>query len=196
MNNGERWIKEYLMRFLSNELKNKGLNCLLIDPGDEEEKEALLSMGHNALQIENVSELSNFEDNSFDLILYGKFTRDIQSSERTQYASLFHSKMKPKGSLILTLGNAKCPIDFSKNSTFLHSLSNDKTLSKEQIEGLFHEFSIQYLPIDGHFSWSSVSLPFKIIGNIFNLYWKYLIRPENRLYHSFMNPQYNLLLRK
>ena len=211
---GARWVERYLLPLIYQRFsyaKSSPLICLQIEPDDEDEAMRLRQEGHECNILLSRSERLGerkwhemplvcdpsqipSESERYDLVLTGRFGRIAATRKRQISVARELARIcKKSGAFLTTIGNRRCPIDFTGNANRLHGLHCKFVLTFEEMAQIFIQESgfseICPLNISNHFAMNAVRGPAKMFAWSLKSYWKWIAIPEHRwLYASCLNP--------
>lgn len=201
---GPRWVHGYFLPNLQKlGISGRPLNVLSLWPDDASEAEELQRLGHTCELAEiSPGQPSPWAEDEFDIIMTGRLPKfAVAQDERCRIVQMLHSAIRPRGGILLAIGNRLCPLDLSRNAPLLHGPFNRNCMSWREVQQLFLGPSgpfkaVECLPVQGHFGWHRMG-SLKLLGQFCEAYWKHVLTPRRRfLYFSPLSPIFILWISK
>lgn len=132
-----RWVDRYLMPIVSGRLANGAMRCLQVEPENPHEAMRLRAIGHTCDLVNAACQLPA-PSGHYDLVMCGAFGRvTAEYIGRQALVREFARVTRRGGAVLLTLGNRRCPVDLSSNTTLLHGFNDEALATPGEIRRLF-----------------------------------------------------------
>lgn len=199
------WVHRYFFPLLDRfcaRLKKSSLRCLHFGPDGGAEVEAVRAAGHQCESAGWDGRSLDAGGSSFDLVFGGRFgVLASQAEMRRLLAAELDRVTNLPGAILLTLANSRSLVDLSGNAGWVHAPGHAGCVGLDEARqlflasGLFGE--IRLLSLAGHFGWTRLPLPMKLLQPCFERYVAWASDPANPArYAGPANPVMNLWIER
>jgi SAM-dependent methyltransferase len=201
---GAAWVERFLLpQFARRFSKDRSVSCLQIAPDDDSEARRLCQLGHNCEMTTPTADLElPFPEASYDFVFTGRFPVLAPELEaRITLAKELYRVTRRGGALLLAMGNRSSPLDLTGNGPLLHGTRARHCLSVQEARAILVRAagfeSLVPLSVSGHFGWNRLPRLLQPLGQILDVYWRFVATPNRLwLYSSPLNPTLLLWLNR